>query len=501
MPIRWNTFPIELKGGRNEILPSIQQGIKAPGSAIYLTNFEPSLRGGYRRINGYSKFDSSVVPSADSSTQLLGVGFLDGTVIVPREGKIYKSSGSGWTEIATGRTQTTKHRYATINLNGTRKIIGVDGVNYPYSYDGTTFTNITGTTDINGCTHVVEFKDHVFYSAGDLVTFSIPFDETGFSVGDGAGSFRMPNEVTGMIVFRERLFVFTETEIKVLDGDSVTDFRLTSVSESVGCVHRDTIQEVAGDVIFLAADGLRLLGATDRIQDFSNESASKNIQSLITDFEDNYTQFHSTIVREKSQYRIFGWNDNFPRSSTEGWLGTQFEAANPNSFEWSSLMGFKVWSVTSNVYQGDELVYFVGDTEYVYQMESGQSFDGIAIEAEYRTPYISMEDPTVRKTIYSIKTYLEAEGAVTGTVGLSFDQGSSARIQPTTIPFEESGGVKWGEFVWGDENWASGSVEGSVEVKTVGSCFSVSVQYSFTEDQRPFILDTIFLEYSQEDRK
>lgn len=501
MAIRWNTFPIELKGGRNEILPSIQQGIKAPGSAIFLTNFEPSLRGGYRRINGYTKFDSSVVPSADSSTQLLGVGYLDGTVIVPREGKIYESTGSGWTEIATGRTQTTKHRYTIINLNGTRKIIGVDGSNYPYSYDGTTFANINGTADINACTHAVEFKDHVFYSAGDLVTFSVPFDETDFTAGDGAGSFRMPNEVTGMIVFRERLFIFTESEIKVLDGDSVTDFRLTSVSESVGCIHRDTIQEVAGDVMFLAADGLRLLGATDRIQDFANESASKNIQPLITAFEDSYAQFHSTVVREKSQYRIFGWDDSYSKGATEGWLGTQFEAANPNSFEWAQTVGLKVWSSTSNVYQGSELIYFVSDDEYVYRMESGNNFDGTAIQAEFRTPYISMEDPTIRKTIYSVKTYIESEGAVTGLINLSFDQGSSRRVQPTPVTFSADGGAKWGEFLWGDDNWASGSTEGSVEVKTVGSGFSVSVQYSFSEDQRPFTLDTIFLEYSQEDRK
>lgn len=500
MPTRWQTFPVNVKGGYIDIIPSIQQGIDYTGSAILLENFEPSLKGGYRRINGYSKFDSNVVPSTDSTTQLLGVGFLDGTVVVPREGKIYSSTGSGWTEIATGRTQTTKQRFHTFNFNGTRKIIGVDGSNYPWTWDKTTFANLTGSTDIEGASHVVEFKDHLFFAKGDLVTFCAPFDETDFNAGNGAGSFRVNNDVTGMIVFRERLFVFSQDSISVLDGDSSTDFRLTSVSESVGCIKEDTIQEVAGDVMFLAADGLRLLGATDRIQDFANESASKNIQELITAFEAKYSQFSSLVVRGKSQYRIFGFS-TLDSSVTEGWLGTQYQSSNPASIEWAKVRGIKVYGATSEVYNGEEFIYFVGDTEYVYRMESGTNFDGTAIQATYRTPFFSMSDPTIRKTIYSVKTYIEAEDSVTGQLQLSFDQASSSTIQPSAIDFGIEGGVKWGEFNWGDASWASGSVEGSIRTNTVGSGFSVSLEYFFSEDQKPFIIDTIYIDFATEDKK
>ena len=33
-----------------------------PGEALELTNFEPDVDGGYRRINGYSKYVSAIVP-------------------------------------------------------------------------------------------------------------------------------------------------------------------------------------------------------------------------------------------------------------------------------------------------------------------------------------------------------------------------------------------------------------------------------------------------------
>jgi hypothetical protein len=66
MPIRWETFPIELTGGLVSNLSRLQHGLKLPGSARVLQNFEPSTKGGYRRINGFAKFDTAVVPAYGS---------------------------------------------------------------------------------------------------------------------------------------------------------------------------------------------------------------------------------------------------------------------------------------------------------------------------------------------------------------------------------------------------------------------------------------------------
>ena len=42
--------------------------IMQPGEALELENFEPDITGGYRRINGYAKYVSAVVPQTASST-------------------------------------------------------------------------------------------------------------------------------------------------------------------------------------------------------------------------------------------------------------------------------------------------------------------------------------------------------------------------------------------------------------------------------------------------
>jgi hypothetical protein len=40
-----------------------------PGEALELENFEPDIEGGYRRISGYSKYVSVVVPYTASQAQ------------------------------------------------------------------------------------------------------------------------------------------------------------------------------------------------------------------------------------------------------------------------------------------------------------------------------------------------------------------------------------------------------------------------------------------------
>ena len=66
MADRWQTFPFEFKGGLISNLSPYQQGIQAPGSARILVNYEPSVFGGYRRIEGYDKFDSNALSNSGS---------------------------------------------------------------------------------------------------------------------------------------------------------------------------------------------------------------------------------------------------------------------------------------------------------------------------------------------------------------------------------------------------------------------------------------------------
>ena len=105
-----NPFVFPCKGGL--VLDRSTFTMEA-GMALELQNFEADITGGYRRINGYDKWNTNVVPQTTSSTEpVLMSAYFAGNdkVIAARGEKIYEAaSGSGsWTEIDTGRTNANK---------------------------------------------------------------------------------------------------------------------------------------------------------------------------------------------------------------------------------------------------------------------------------------------------------------------------------------------------------------------------------------------------------
>ena len=43
----------------------------APGEALILRNFEPDIKGGYRRVSGTALYNSTIVPQGSSNTSLV----------------------------------------------------------------------------------------------------------------------------------------------------------------------------------------------------------------------------------------------------------------------------------------------------------------------------------------------------------------------------------------------------------------------------------------------
>ena len=86
-----------------------------PGAATQLQNFEPDINGGYRRINGFTKYDSN--QDGGSSATILGVHIYKNQVIASQGTAVYKGSGSGWTSIDTGRTSAGRYDFVNFNFN------------------------------------------------------------------------------------------------------------------------------------------------------------------------------------------------------------------------------------------------------------------------------------------------------------------------------------------------------------------------------------------------
>ncbi len=655
----WQTYPVEFRGGLITNLSPLQQGTNAPGSARILRNFEPSVEGGYRRIEGYDKYDSNIIPpygapvvhgASQTGTTLIiaaihttpvagdtleivgvtgtytiasggvtfdatnnratltlttaldsspanaaavtfkttasnylaiGVASWEDSAIVCKNADVFKSGGSGFTKInvpdygtplvngasqtgatlaidgldsapqagdafkiagvdliytvtanasvssggatlsinpnlatspaddavitflSTSRESAGKTRFTKYNFNGTEKIAIVDGLNEPALYDNATFTVLLDApTDVIGATFVAEVKNHLFFAKGSTVTFTAPFTDTDFSAANGAGSINVGGTVTALAVFRQQLIIFTESSIHQLTGNTIADFTLQPVTVDIGCIDSDTVQEIAGDIMFLGPDGLRLLSATDRIGDFGLASVSKSIQNTMTGFISSNTSFSSCVIREKSQYRIFGFNNNITQENAQGILATQFAPQGGEGMAWGETRGIRANVADSNYNQNTEIVLFANDDGYLYQMESGNSFDGLNIKTTFATPHLPVNDPRKRKTFYKLFLYTDPQGSVAFDVSLKLDFDSQGTIQPQPISILNTQGTVgfFGTGTFGITKFGTKLLK-LFQTQVVGSGFTVSFQFESDDQNPPYSIDALTLEYGLNDRR
>ena len=302
--------------------------------------------------------------------------------------------------------------------------------------------------------------------------------------------------------FRDQLVIFTPKSIDVLTGKEISSFVKTNVTSDIGAVKEDTIQEIGGDIMFLGPDGLRLFSATDRLNDFSLGVVSKPIQTELTNLLVRCTSFASVVIREKSQYRLLGFNSSFTDASALGILGTQYASQGGEQMQWSELRGINAYVAASNRDETAEIVIFANDDGYVYQMEEGTSFDGNDIIATFATPFVYINDPQIRKSFYKLNIYTDPQGSFESVVNLKLDFDNIGVIQPPEISFSNVTGTV---SLYGVSSYGSGSFGGKLKkifsTQTIGSGFNVSLEFISESQTPPFSLDAATLEFATHGRR
>ena len=402
-----------------------------PGAALQLQNFEPDINGGYRRINGFTKFDSNQV--GGSTGTILGVHIYKDQAIVAKGTSVFKSTGSGYTSIDTGRTSAGRYTFANFNFNNTEKMVFCDGANRPSAFDNSSITDLSNAP--SDPQFVAIFKNHVFFAGMSTnpqeVVFSSPFDETDYSTANGAGTLKVDSAVKALKVFRDRLFIFCEDEIFFLAGASIADFQMQPVTRSIGCVDGFSVQEIAGDLIYLAPDGLRTIAGTEKIGDVELGTVSKQIQPRLDNVSTD--RISSVVIRSKSQYRLFFPTDSGGTTSSPGIIGVIKAGVEGGvGWEYADLRGIKAACCTSGFISGTETVLHGGYDGYVYKQESGNDFDGTDMAAIYRGPDYTMGDAGIRKMMQRIIWNYDNEGTVDSTFRIRYDFNSSETPQPAS---------------------------------------------------------------------
>lgn len=535
-----------------------------PGAALELENFEPDTTGGYRRINGYSKWTNPKVPFTAADTEpVLMTAFFQGEVIAARGTSVYRATGSSsplngaitdvvttipvddttgfsttgtiiidseeitytgissnsftgctrgangttavshtdntvvyqmWTEIDSGRTGAGKYTFRRVNFSGTSLLAFADGANNVSYWDGSTVTDVSGANAPADAQYIEVFKNTGFYAGMSAnpqeVVFSSPLTLDDFSVANGAGSFVIDSPVTGMIVFRDNLYIFSATRIYRLVGSSQADFQLTPVTREIGCRNGWTIKEFAGDVVFLGPDGLRTIAGTEKIGDVDLGTISPQVQELFQGRTD-VDEFEAYVVPNKTQYRIFFSSNDVDTANTVGVICSR----KGQGYEYGTTKGYKIYCSDTEEYNGEYYILHGSFDGYVHRAEQGNTFDGTTIIGRYRSPDLTAGDAGIRKYFHRTIINYAPEGNVNSDLFLRYDYEAANAPRPAAYPFDSTKVVAlYGTSVYGTATYG-GQTDPLIRQPVEGSGFAVALRVVDNGVSVPYSLKGFQLEF------
>lgn len=523
-------FGVSCKGGLNTNLNQLEM-LAQPGLATRLRNFEVDPDGGYRRINGFSLFGSA---RPNSTADVLGMAvYADGVVVCSGTGIFFSVDGDSWLQVNrasvagggddytafTGRSmdaRTGQGQCTFAIFEGTTdygEILITDGANKPFFFKMTGTGGLTTRTFFAGEITVTGslapkygvMHDHHYVVGGastdkNTIYYSHDYDPDNFT-GSGAGSIKLIDAVVGLASFRTDLIIFCENSIhKLININNSSTIAIVPVTKNVGCLDGQSIQEIGGDLVFLSPDGIRTVAGTARIGDVELGSVSRQIQSIIGDIAASINTFTitSTVLRSKSQYRLFYTVATESALTSKGIIGT----LTPNGFEWSETLGIQALGLASGFNAaGIEKIYHGDKDGYIYNHDAGNSFNSENIESLYQTPNYDFGDIGTRKTLKYLRMSFSPEGAVQPTLRVRYDYEDTDIPQPTdyllsSIPLPAVFGVAtFNAATFGATN------DPMVRQAVEGSGNTCSFRLTSEDQTPPYSINGIYVDYMPSGRR
>ena len=522
------------RGGLNVNLNQLEM-LSQPGLATILRNFEVDPDGGYRRVSGFTAFGDT---RPNSSNAILGMAvYADGIIVCSGTGIFFSVDGEDtWLQINRASVDASGDNYSTFTgrsvaartsqgrctfaiYEGTSdygEIVICDGVNEPFLFQMTGTGGLTSRTffakeiTVSGTTgpafsvihdkHLVvagasTAKNTIFYSGtNDIDSFS----------STGSGSIVIEDAVVGLASFRSDLIIFCKNSIhKLININDSSNVAVVPITTNVGCVNGGSIQEVGGDILFLAPDGIRTIAGTSRIGDVELSSVSRQIQKIISTISaDSDFIITSGVLRSKSQYRLFYSKTGESPSTAKGIIGT----FTSQGFAWSETLGIQALGFISDVDKdGIEKIYHGDKDGYIYNHDTGNSFieagSTTNINATYQTPDFDFGDVGTRKTLKYARISFSPEGAIEPTFRVRYDYQDTSVPQPE--PFDMSGiqlPAIFGSVVFNAVTF--GATTDPMEKFTLeGSGNTCSFRITSNDKKASYAINGIYIDYMSSGRR
>lgn len=388
--------------------------------------------------------------------------------------------------------------FVKCNFSGqlvTRRIYGCDGVNKCFEFDGTTLAPITTGLSPDAPSHITFHKNFLFISQASSIFYcgvGTPFK---WDATDGGGEIATGDIVTGMITLpgsqtTATLAVYLRSNTSFLYGTDPTTFNYVTFNTGLGALPY-SIQNLFDTFVFDDL-GVVTLKTTLNWGNFLPSTLTKNILPFI--LQERTKLIASSINRAKSQYRVF-FSDGYGLWVTminQQYLGSSVVLF-PNPVFCCD---------EGETSTGTEVAYF-GSSDglgYVYQLESGTSFDGANIDARAVLAWDAIKSPRMLKRFRAAS--VEIQGGAYAQISFGYQLGyDTPNIgQPTPIntatnlaaPFWDQ------QFTWDQSGFSwDGQTLAPTDVDLTGTAENVQVVITSTTNYiDAYNLNSVVYHYS-----
>ena len=541
-------YSLACEGGLDKSSSSFEM-LRRPGAATLLENFEVDIAGGYRRVNGYSAFGGGSAANPNSENDILGLHiYADGVISCSGTNIYFSQDGTSWLQINMASVDAGGDNYSTFTGRSAAARTS-QGLAHFATYEGdTTYGEVVITDEGSGVlpfyfkmtgtdsslSNRTYFAKTITVSSTEYPKFCVMHDKhlvvggasttpntiyySGTSDIDdftsaGSGSIKLDDQVVGLKSFRDDLIIFCKNSIWKLENINVSaSIAVSPITKNIGCLDGKSIQEIGGDLVFLAPDGIRTLAGTVRIGDVELGTVSRTIQPVIKKIADNIGTYNvsSIVIRDKAQYRLY-YGDSSTGGSSRGIIGTlKTTDQGFTNFQWSETVGIDGSAAAASGfnYSGVEK-YYHGDYDgRIFNHDTGDNFldsgsSASNIIAKYQTPDLDYGDLGTLKTLKYVKISITPEGEVSTSLRIRYNFDDLDSPQPSdysltvskpsifgTATFGSAGGYKFGAPV---DPITKQTVEGS----GASNYFRV-----FSDNQNsPYTVNGIYIDYEPSGRE
>ena len=168
-----------------------------------------------------------------------------------------------------------------------------------YDGSGDTYSEYTSAPASTSPSCGASCFNRVWVADDNILYWSKILEPQSFS-GTGTGFINMreifgeDDDITAVTAYNNRLVVFGRRNIAFFTGaqdPTSTEFQMSDHIKGIGCIARDSVQNIGSDVVFLSEDGVRTIGRTIQENASPIGDVSRNVRDEIVQYVEGESEF------------------------------------------------------------------------------------------------------------------------------------------------------------------------------------------------------------------